>query len=414
MPRLKVFLFAVIFCVFTAAVFAVGYQYGVGELSYSPAALGGGQVHGKNTLPPTYLSKDVNFQQFWDVWKTLQQQYVDRPVSDTKLFYGALSGLVSGIGDPYTVYLDPQTYNEFDSELSGTFDGIGAEIGLKDGTLVIIAPLQETPAEKAGIQAGDYIEKINDEDTLNMSVETAVTKIRGRRGTTVTLRLFRAKDNKEFTVTVTRDTIVVKSVKLEMKAASDGGKKDIAYIRVSRFNDDTAELFAKAVGEALANRARGYVLDLRNNPGGYLDTAVDMASYWIDNGVIVSEQGDNRVEHKAKGVASLKGQRTVVLVNGGSASASEIVAGALQDDGVATIVGEQTFGKGSVQALKELDDGSALKITVAKWFTPKGRSISEKGITPDVVVKPDTAAAGGDAVPADIQLQKALELLNRP
>ncbi len=409
--RVKKILYGIIGVVLLLGAFGGGYYTAErsGVVITSPSSTG--TVTGKNSPPPAYLSKDVNFQQFWDVWQTVQQQYVDRPVSDTKLFYGALEGMVAGVGDPYTVYLDPATYKEFDSELSGTFEGIGAEIGAKNGAIVVIAPLQDTPAAKAGILAGDVIEKINGEDTTGMAVDAAVTKIRGPKGTSVVLGLFRPKTGKELEVTVVRDTITVKSVTLDMKSATPGGKADIAVIRVSHFGDDTDSLFAKAVNQALSNNARGYILDLRDNPGGYLDSAVNMASYWIEHGTIVSEKGDEQVDHQAKGVAPLKGQHTVVLVNGGSASASEIVSGALQDDGVATIVGEQTFGKGSVQALKELNDGSALKITVAKWYTPKGRSISDKGITPDIVVK---APEGGVQNGNDPQLARALQLLAAP
>lgn len=379
---------------------------GTGRLDTPFTNSGTGTVHGVGSEPPSYLSQDVNFQQFWDIWQLLQKEYVDRPVSDTKLFYGALAGLVAGVGDPYTVFFDPATAKEFDDELAGTFEGIGAEIGLKDNRITVIAPLEGTPAERAGIQTGDVIRSIDGQDTTGMSVENAVNRIRGKRGTTVTLVLYRPSTDQETTQTVTRDTINVQSVKFEMRGV--GEEKNIAYIRIAHFSEDTSEAFAQAVTAALGKNPKGIILDLRNNPGGFLDTAVEVASAWIDEGTIVTEQGDRRVDHPAEGTSPLKGQKTIVLVNGGSASASEIVAGALQDAGAATLLGEKTFGKGSVQALRQLADGSAVKITVAKWLTPKGRSINDTGITPDVVLPIDAATLKPDEDP---QLNRAFEML---
>ena len=352
---------------------------------------------------PDYISKDVDFELFQDVWQRIKKEYVDKNVPDTKLFYGALSGIVASVGDPYTVFLDPDTAKKFQESLSGSFDGIGAEIGMKKEQIVVMAPLPDTPAERAGLRSGDMIIQIDKKSTSGFSLDQAVTKIRGKRGTTVTLTIYREGEKKERDIPIVRDTIQVKSVTWNMKGS-------IAYIKVSHFNEDTESAFADAVRGALAKKPKGLILDLRNNPGGFLDTAVQMASYWVDGETVVIEKYDEnkKDEYKGRVSALLKDMPTIVLVNQGSASASEIVSGALQDYGKAKLVGKKTFGKGSVQDLQRLKDGSALKITVAKWLTPKGRMINELGIDPDVEVdiKEEDITAKRDP-----QLNKALELL---
>lgn len=331
------------------------------------------------------LSKDVDFNLFWDVWDTLKNNYVEKSdLEDKKLFYGALKGMVEAAGDPYTVFMDPVVSKEFNNELAGSFEGIGAEIGIKNEVITIIAPLPDMPAEKAGLKPGDKVIAINGESTTGMSVDMAVSKIRGEKGTPVKLTIYRDGSKKTEEITIVRDKIVVKSVRTTMR--DDG----IFIIKVSNFNNDTAELFQEAVNEAVEKKAKGIVLDMRSNPGGYLETAIEMASEWIEDGVVVTEKfskdRENNNEYLARGRAKLKDFPTVVLVNQGSASASEIVAGALQDTGKATIIGMQTFGKGSVQSLERLDDGSQLKMTVALWFTPKDKNINKEGITPDIKI----------------------------
>lgn len=344
-------------------------------------------VAGKYGDVPRGVADSVDFDLFWDVWDIIQKDHIDRPISETKLFYGAMKGLVDAVGDPYTEFFSPEKAAEFNEQLSGSFEGIGAEIGIRDEQLVIIAPLPDTPAEQAGLRAGDEILYIDGKDTFGLSVEDAVLKIRGTKGTTVVLGI-KHSDGSVVDIPVTRDTIQVASVVHEIIVPESSPDSKIAYIRISHFNEDTPSSFRSAVQDSVNSQVDGVVLDLRNNPGGYLDTAVDVASYWIEDGPVVVEKrpSSESVNHDAVGSALLQGTPTVVLVNEGSASASEIVAGALQDYGQAQILGERTFGKGSVQELQMLPDGSAIKVTVTSWFTPNGRSINKDGISPDVEI----------------------------
>ena len=364
------------------------------------------------------LKQDVDFNLFWEIWDTLEKEYVDKnKLNDKEMFYGALKGLVASIGDPYTVFMDPKLSREFEDDLAGTFEGIGAEIGIRKEILTIIAPLEGTPAQKAGLLAGDKIYAINGEATASMTVDEAVTKIRGPKGTNVTLTIFKEGGDTAKDTVITRGVIVVKSVKTEIipSAGAQGGQEekkdnDIFVLEINNFNNDTSDLFNKAVREILSKNPKGIILDLRNNPGGYLDTAIELASEWVDSGVIVTEKfsEEKSNEYLSRGRARLKDYPTVVLVNGGSASASEILAGALRDYKKATIVGQQTFGKGSVQTLKEFGDGSSVKITVAKWLTPNGDSINDAGIKPDIEIEMTPEDYEEDKDP---QMEKAVEIL---
>ena len=322
--------------------------------------------------------------------------------------YGAVSGLVGAAGDPYTAFLRPDDAKKFREQLRGSFDGIGAEIGKKNEQIVVVAPLEDTPAERAGILAGDTILEIDGESTIGMTTDVAVSKIRGKAGTQVTLTVVHKETSEPVEITITRAKIEIKSVKLEDKTVN--GKK-IAVVKMNQFGDGTKGLLDQTIDKIVTGGYDGMVLDLRNNPGGYLDTAVTTISNWVDaDKVAVKEMGygDDERLFRTKGVPRLKGIKTIVLVNGGSASASEIVAGALQDYGAATIVGEKTFGKGSVQELQELRGESQIKITVAKWFTPNGRGIDKLGLEPDVIVEMTADDAKNDKDP---QMDKALELL---
>lgn len=331
------------------------------------------------------VANDVDFKMFWEAWNILKRDYVDRDsLSEKQLFYGALQGLVGSTDDPYSVFMNPEEAKEFEEDLSGTFDGIGAEIGFRNEILTIIAPVEDMPAVKAGLRAGDKIYAIDGKTAAGMSVEEAVKKIRGPKGTKVVLTVVRSKSENPIDITIVRDTVVIKSVK-----TSFNEKTDIFTIKFTSFNNDSAALFNQAIQELLLKKPKGIVFDLRNNPGGYLETAVLVASEWVKEGPIVIEEfGDgSKTEHKAKGNPRLVGIPTVVLVNEGSASASEIVAGALKDYGLAKLIGQKTFGKGSVQVLRQLEDGSIIKVTTAKWLTPKGNYINEQGIEPDLKVE---------------------------
>lgn len=359
------------------ALFFGGYLYGRGPVLFSDAQAEG--IFGTQVTVPADIASDVDFDRFWQVWSLLRERYVDQPVSDEELFEGALQGLVYGLHDPYSTYFTPEMAEDFSQELAGSFFGIGAELGLNDeGMIVVVAPIADTPAEAAGVQAGDIILSIDGVDTAGMTVSEAVGKIRGEKGTPVALELWGVGDEVSRTVEITRDEIHIESVKTTIRP--DG----IGVVSISMFGDDTIAGFAEAADELEEAGVKGIVIDLRNNPGGYLDAAIALSGYWTGTQIVVQEEvRGEKTPFPGDGDARFATTPTVVLVNGGSASASEILAGALQDYGFATVIGEQTFGKGSVQEYQDLADGSAVKITVARWLTPLGRSIDKEGITPD-------------------------------
>jgi len=349
---------------------------------------------------------NVEFEMFWEVWDKIKEKYAKADsIDEMDMFYGAVQGLVFSLGDPYSMFFPPKSAQEFADSLTGEFEGIGAEIGVKKGQLMVVSPLPESPAEKAGLRPGDKILAIDEEDTYGMDTNMAVLKIRGEDGTDVILKIARG-DNEIKDITITRGKINIPSILFEMK---DGG---FAYVRVMQFNEKTPRQLDKVAGDLVKNKnVKGIILDLRGNPGGYLDAAIDMASEWIEKGeVVVSERYSNGDINNdlSDGPSRLGKFKTVVLVNGGSASASEIVAGALHDHELATIVGEQTYGKGSVQDFEIFDDGSALKLTVSEWLTPDGVNINEAGIAPDVEVIEDWE---NEEVGEDKVLEKAIEIL---
>ncbi|MFH0819691.1 MAG: S41 family peptidase [bacterium] len=352
-------------------------------------------------------NEKIDFSLFWQVWNFVKDNYVNQPVEDKKLFYGALSGIVASLEDQHSVFLEPETAQKFSQELNSDLEGIGAEVGIKKDLLTIVAPLPDSPAEKAGLRAGDKILKIDDLETQGLDLDYAINLIRGKTGTQVRLTIGREgwTEPKEFTIT--RKKIHFKTVKWEKK------DNNIILLTISNFNEDTEAEFNLAAKEILAQSPRGLILDLRNDPGGYLDTAVHVASFWVEKGqVVVKEKFSNGLvtEHKSNGPAYFKDYKTIVLVNQGSASGSEILAGALQDYGLATLVGKKTFGKGSVQTLEELKDGSAVKLTIAKWLTPRDRSIEEEGVKPDTEIDLTEDDYNNDKDP---QLDKAIELINK-
>lgn len=352
--------------------------------------------------------ENVDMSLFWRARDLLKSRYVDKKnLTDEKLTEGAIRGLYEETGDPYTVFLDAEENKRLGEDISGSFEGIGAEIGMRDKILTIVAPLPDSPAQKAGLRSGDKILKIDDTETSQMSLEDAVQKIHGKKGTNVVLTIFREGESDVRPITVTRDTISVKSVTVEYK------ENNIAYVKLMRFGDDTARNFGAIVDEMITRNVKGIVLDMRNNPGGLLQVAVDVSGKFLEKGsVVVQEEYSDgkRDTDKTIGRGELKNIPVVVLVNEGSASAAEILAGALKDnrgDSV-TLVGKKTFGKGSVQELIPLPKDAAVKITVAKWFTPSGKGIDKEGINPDVEVdlSNEDFNAGKDP-----QLEKAMELL---
>jgi len=378
----------------------------------------------ESNLVKTLINRDlgqpdyVDFSLFWDTWNSLHAKYVDEKKLDTKkLLYGAIQGMVNSIGDPYTVFFEPPESKKFQEEISGSFGGVGIEIGKREGVLTVIAPIKDTPAYKAGLKAGDKILRVDNASTADLSIEEVVNLIRGKRGTSVVLTISsNGADTRD--VEIIRDTIKIPTVEWTMLESE--GKK-VAYLQIFTFNQNVDSGFQKAAQEILKSDAKRLVLDLRNNPGGLLDSAINIAGWFLDKDQIVTVEAfrdGSRNEFKSRGSGSLKTYPTIILINGGSASASEIVAGALHDNRGVRLVGEKTFGKGSVQELEKFKDGSSLKITIAKWLTPNGISISDTGIEPDVKVElPKEEIENGEfelelGVPGkDPQLDKALELL---
>ena len=364
---------------------------------------------------PVCASSDIDFSLFWETWKILQDKFVnpDR-LNVQNMIYGAISGMVKSLKDPYTVFLNPKQSKEFLEDVIGRFEGVGMEIGIRKGQLQVIAPLEGTPAQKAGIKAGDKILKINDTFTTDITIEEAVNLIRGPEGTEVSLTILRKGWDSPKEIKITRAVIEVPSLEWKLMDLPDGGKKKIAYIKLYQFSEKADYDFTKAAVEILNSPAEMIVLDLRNNPGGYLEVAQDIGGWFLKKGEIVAIEDfgvkGKREVYKAEGNSKLSGYPIVVLINQGSASGSEILAGALRDDRGVKLIGETSFGKGSVQELERLKDGSSLKVTVAKWLTPKGQSISDVGLVPDIEVKisKEEEEAGKDP-----QLDKAIEVLKK-
>jgi carboxyl-terminal processing protease len=373
---------------------------------------GAGYVAGNGSFShKTQASERVEMEAFWKVWSELEEKFVSasttQKVSDEDKMYGAITGLVESVGDPYTVFFTPELKEDFDESITGTFSGVGMEVGIQDNFLTVVAPLKNSPSQRAGIETGDRIVTIDGKSTEGMSTEAAVSLIRGEKGTVVTLEVLRKGESDLRTVPITRDTIVVPTIETEVIG-------DVFVIRLYTFGTAATTEFRQALRELVSSKKKKLVLDLRGNPGGYLDAAVDISSWFLPAGkVIVSEDFGSSDEPKvfrSKGYDIFKSDlRMVVLIDGGSASASEILAGALQEHGVAKLVGEQSFGKGSVQELVDITPTTALKVTIARWLTPNGKSISNGGLKPDVKIDFDAELFKEKKV--DSQMQKALELL---
>ncbi|MCD6353150.1 MAG: S41 family peptidase [Proteobacteria bacterium] len=347
-----------------------------------------------------------NLKTFSEILYTIQKDYVEETDVDT-LIKGAINGMLRTL-DPHSSYMSPDLYKEMQVETKGKFGGLGIELTIKEGTLTVVAPIEDTPAFRVGIKTGDQIVKIETESTKNMTLMDAVKKLRGKKGTKVTISIMREGVTRPQDFTITRDVIEIKSVKFKVL------NEKIGYIRVTQFQEQTIKEFRKACSEIEAKvpSLLGLILDLRNNPGGLLQQAVKMADEFIDSGLIVYTEGrskDQRMEFKAQQNKKKHDYPLIVLVNAGSASGSEIVTGALQDHARALILGTPTFGKGSVQTIIPLDDGSGLKLTTARYFTPNGRSIHAKGIDPDVVVEDYIEGLEKDAPKIHFLREKDLE-----
>lgn len=332
-----------------------------------------------------FLEKEENLNLFKEIYRILERKYVDKSLlASEELLYGSIKGMVEALNDPYTLFMTPKEMKEFKKEMEGTFEGIGAEIGIKKKMLTIIAPLEDSPAEKAGLLPGDLILKIDQKKTQNLSLEEAIRLIRGEKGTKVVLSIFREglSETKEFSII--RDEIKVKSVACQIK------EKNIAYFRLIRFSEETEDEFSDCLEQMQIQGFKKIILDLRNNPGGYLQSSIDISSFFLKkNSLIVLEEfsSGKREEFRTQKDGELVNSPLIVLINQGSASGSEIIAGALKDNKRGILLGEKTFGKGSVQELTSLSKGGGLRFTVAKWLTPEGRYINETGVTPDQEVK---------------------------
>ena len=349
--------------------------------------------------------------EFWEVWKLMEKEYPfskDAPSVQDRV-YGAISGLVSSYGDPYTTFFPPKEAKLFNDEVEGSFGGVGMEVGMRDGSITVIAPLKDSQAEHAGIKAGDIITAIDGKKTDGMDVDTAISLIRGDVDTTVTLTVLRSGEKELLTIPIVRKIVNLPIIETEQVG-------DAFVISLYSFTRDSVSKFRDALQQFNESKSSKFIIDLRDNPGGYLDAAVGIASFFLPQGETVVREnsggGQPEIVHQSKGYGKITGNvKIAILVNGGSASASEILAGALSEHGIAKLVGTTTFGKGSVQEVIDLADKSSVKITVAKWFTPKGNSISEKGITPQIIVKEEPHKDSKTGKIVDPQLEAAIKAL---
>src|SRR3990167_4576262 len=399
-----------------AVVFALGFYLGIKTPAESKIAgiLSANPQIGTNR-------EEIDFSQFWHAWNIAEGKYVDiDKVKRQDMLYGAIAGMIKSFGDPYTVFFPPEETKIFQSEIKGEFEGVGMEIGIRKDILTVVAPLKGTPADLAGIRAGDKILKINEEITSDMTIEQAVRKIRGQKGTKVKLTILRNGEDESRVLEIERGVIKIPVIGTETKqiVSEKDGKKtekdlgDIFVIRLYNFSEGSPNGFRNALREMVEKNKSKLIIDLRNNPGGFLEAAVDIASWFLPQGeVVVKEDFGKKTSdmlHRSKGYNVFGDTPIVILVNQGSASASEILAGALRDYGKAKLIGEKTFGKGSVQEFLPLTADTSIKVTVAKWLTPKGQALSEGGLEPDIEIKPtkEDIEAGRDPV-----MEKAIEIL---
>lgn len=368
----------------------------------------------KNTEAKNISPNAIDFAPFWKAWNVLDEKFIatsssTQNISDQDRVWGAIKGMTASLGDPHTVFFPPEDAKAFSEEISGSFSGIGAELSAKDGSIVVVSPLKNSPAEKAGLLPEDIIVSIDGKSAQGLSVESAITKIRGERGTTVVLSVAR-KESEIIDIKIIRDNIEVPVIKTEHKT-----KDGVFVISLYSFSENSATKFKEALMEFAKSKERNLIIDLRGNPGGYLEAAVDMASWFLPEGEVVLREdfGNGKEEiYRSRGYNLFKKDiyKTVILINEGSASASEILAGALSEHGVAKLVGSKSFGKGSVQELVDITRDTSLKVTIARWLTPNGLSISDGGLTPDYIVDFSDEDIKNKK---DVQMEKAVEILKK-
>jgi carboxyl-terminal processing protease len=392
----------------TIVIFALGWSASIFYYSNAYTESDGTQIIYTTKDTSTGSIKDMDLSLFWDVWGIVDDNYVNegKLTDEDDIVYGAIKGLVNSLEDPYSVFMTPKETEDFNVSLSGSLEGIGAELVMEDGLLTVLAPIKDSPAEAAGLKSKDIIFLIDDEHVAEMTFFESVMKIRGEKGTQVSLTIVREDVEEPLVINIIRDEINLSSVYYEML------EEGIAYINISQFTDQTNAEFDKAVQEILLQGAEGLILDLRYNGGGYLDVSIDILSEFVQEeqiGVIIAKRDPNDKEVQyTQGESSLPDIPLVVLINESSASAAEILAGALQDYKRGVLIGTQSYGKGTVQEVDLLEDGSSLRLTVAKWLTPSGREIEEIGIEPDVIVELDLdeLEAGTDS-----QLKEAIRYI---
>jgi carboxyl-terminal processing protease len=394
--------------------FVSGYLFGRSEPANGPLAfLDILQPSTARATEERVLTSDEQqrFKVFWETWQIVERDFYDKTqVDHQKLIYGAIKGMVDAVGDPYTVYQTPAQREVSDTDLRGSFDGIGIQVDMKDNRLTVVAPIEGSPAEAAGFRPGDVVLEVDGKSLSGKTLNDTVGLIRGQRGTPVTLTVLRQGTNDPIQITVVRAEIKLKSVRVRML------DDQVGYVRISSFSASTGTEMANAVKNLIDQQARAIVVDLRNNPGGYLSTSVEASAQFVDPGTVVlyqqSGNGDRKT-YRTEGGGTASQLPLAVLVNKGSASASEIMAGALRDNGRAFLVGEKTFGKGTVQNVHELSDKSGLRVTTAQWLTPAEKPIQGVGILPDQVVElPPTATISSEATRADdAQLDAAVRHL---
>lgn len=358
--------------------------------------------------------QELDFTLFWEAWNVLDKKFIDKSKIDPqKMYYGAIKGMVASLEDPYTFFLTPEENKESKDDLAGKFEGIGAQLGLKDGRIIIVAPLKNSPAKKAGVRSGDFINKVEGQSTKDWTLPQAVSKIRGPKGSKVKLTLER--DSKELEVVIIRDEIKIDSVELSYEKKKN---QSVAYLKLNLFGDNTNQEWDKTLDEIVSKwqkaEIKGLIIDVRDNPGGYLDSSVYLASEFLPRGKMVVKQTSTTQDEKTY-VVKRRGRLLdiplIMIINKGSASASEILAGSLRDYKRTVLVGEKTFGKGSVQEATNLKEGAGIHITVAKWILPNGDWINGKGIEPDIKIENQTKDGEFLNRENDQQLEKAIDQL---